>query len=140
VIKVDTPREQGILGNTAKFPRWAIAYKFGAERAYTKLNDISVQVGRTGVLTPVAHLEPVQLAGTTVSRASLHNQDHIARLDVRIGDTVGVEKAGEIIPQVVDVDKSKRSGTEASFALPALCPACQGLVVRTPGEAALRCT
>lgn len=140
VIKVDTHLEQGILGNTAKFPRWAIAYKFGAERAYTKLTDISVQVGRTGVLTPVAHLDPVQLAGTTVSRASLHNQDHIARLDVRVGDIVGVEKAGEIIPQVVDVDKAKRSGAEIAYTLPSKCPACNQSVERVPGEAALRCT
>lgn len=139
VIKVDTFREQGILGNTAKFPRWAIAYKFGAERAFTKLLQISVQVGRTGTLTPVAHLEPVQLAGTTVSRASLHNQDHIERLDVRIFDQVGVEKAGEIIPQVVSVDKQARTGNEIVFRLPDVCPSCQSPVSRVPGEAAIRC-
>lgn len=139
VIKVDSYAQQGILGNTAKFPRWAIAYKFGAERAYTQLLDISVQVGRTGVLTPVAHLAPVQLAGTTVSRASLHNQDHIDRLDIRILDMVGVEKAGEIIPQVVDVQTTKRTGQERSFTLPLTCPSCGSPVTRTEGEAATRC-
>jgi len=139
VIKVDTFLEQGILGVTAKFPRWAIAYKFGAERAYTRLLDITVQVGRTGTLTPVAHLQPVQLAGTTVSRASLHNQDHIERLDVRILDRVGVEKAGEIIPQVVAVDALARTGQERVFSLPTTCPSCEGPVSRTPGEAAMRC-
>jgi len=139
VIKVDSYREQGILGNTAKFPRWAISYKFNAERAYTRLEDISVQVGRTGALTPVAHLSPVALAGTTVSRASLHNQDHIDRLDIRIFDRVGVEKAGEIIPQVVDVDKSVRTGEEKAFQLPQECPSCAEPVKRTEGEAAIRC-
>lgn len=139
VIKVDTYAEQGILGSTAKFPRWAIAYKFGAERAYTRLLDITVQVGRTGALTPVAHLEPVQLAGTTVSRASLHNQDHIERLDVRVLDWVGVEKAGEIIPQVVDVDTKKRTGDERAFRLPDVCPSCGEAVTRIEGEAVTRC-
>lgn len=139
VIKVDTYREQGILGSTAKFPRWAIAYKFGAERAFTRLLDISVQVGRTGALTPVAHLEPVELAGTTVSRASLHNQDHIERLDVRIGDLVAVEKAGEIIPQVVDVSRKDRTGSELSFHLPSVCPSCNQEVVRILGGAVTRC-
>ncbi len=139
VIKVDTYAEQGILGNTAKFPRWAIAYKFGAERAYTRLLDITVQVGRTGALTPVAHLDPVQLAGTTVSRASLHNQDQIERLDVMIGDLVGVEKAGEIIPQVVDVDRTKRTGEERVFIFPIACPSCGGAVLRAESEAVVRC-
>ncbi len=139
VIKVDTFHEQGILGATAKFPRWAIAYKFGAERAYTRLLDISVQVGRTGTLTPVAHLEPVQLAGTTVSRASLHNQDHLERLDVRILDRVGVEKAGEIIPQVVTVDITARTGEERPFRLPSTCPSCGAPVVKKESEAATRC-
>ena len=139
VIKVDTYAEQGILGNTAKFPRWAIAYKFGAERAYTKLLDISVQVGRTGALTPVAHLDPVELAGTTVSRASLHNQDQIERLDVRIFDTVGVEKAGEIIPQVVDVNTKARNGSERVFVFPTACPSCGGSVRREEGESVVRC-
>ncbi len=139
VIKVNAYTQQGILGSTAKFPRWAIAYKFGAERAATRLLDISVQVGRTGTLTPVAHLQPVQLAGTTVARASLHNQDHLERLDVRIGDLVSVEKAGEIIPQVVDVDKSARTGVERSFRIPEHCPVCGSAVARIPGAAATRC-
>ncbi|HSC89951.1 MAG TPA: NAD-dependent DNA ligase LigA, partial [Polyangiaceae bacterium] len=139
VLKVDGYVEQDILGTTAKFPRWAIAYKFGAERAATRLLDIVVQVGRTGTLTPVAQLEPVQLAGTTVSRASLHNQDHLERLDVRIGDTVTVEKAGEIIPQVVEVIVSARPEGTQPFLLPSTCPSCGTAVVRSAGEAATRC-
>jgi len=139
VLKVDSYESQDILGNTAKFPRWAIAYKFGAERAETRLLDITVNVGRTGTLTPVASLDPVQLAGTTVSRASLHNQDHMDRIDVRVGDLVSVEKAGEIIPQVVGVDLSKRHPEAARFVLPTSCPSCQTPVVRVPGEAATRC-
>lgn len=139
VVKVDSFQQQGVLGATAKFPRWAIAYKFGAERAYTRLLDIKVQVGRTGVLTPVAHLEPVQLAGTVVARASLHNQDIVDKLGVHIGDRVGIEKAGEIIPQVVDVDRSARTGEERPFVMPELCPSCGTKVERTPGEVAVRC-
>ncbi len=139
VIKVDSFKQQDILGATAKFPRWAIAYKFGAERAYTRLLDIAVQVGRTGTLTPVALCEPVQLAGTTVSRASLHNQDIAKKLDVRIGDRVGLEKAGEIIPQVVDVDRSARTGEETPFVMPSECPVCKTPVTRTEGEVAVRC-
>lgn len=139
VVKVNDYNKQEILGATAKFPRWAIAYKFGAERATTVLEGISVQVGRTGTLTPVAHLRPVQLAGTTVSRASLHNQDHVDRLDARIGDTVIVEKAGEIIPQVVEVVASERHQSAARFTLPSHCPSCGTAVLRTPGEAATYC-
>lgn len=139
VIKVDSFTEQGILGNTAKFPRWAIAYKFGAERAETTLLDIVVQVGRTGALTPVAVLEPVQLAGTVVSRASLHNADIIAELDVRIGDRVAVEKAGEIIPQVVAVNVAARSGKERAFAMPEQCPECGTDVEQRGEEVAQRC-
>lgn len=139
VIKVDSFTEQGILGNTAKFPRWAIAFKFGAERAETTLLDIVVQVGRTGALTPVAVLEPVQLAGTVVSRASLHNADIIAELDVRIGDRVAVEKAGEIIPQVVAVNVAARSGKERAFAMPEQCPECGTDVEQRGEEVAQRC-
>lgn len=139
VVKVNDYDKQEILGATAKFPRWAIAYKFGAERATTVLEGISVQVGRTGTLTPVAHLRPVQLAGTTVSRASLHNQDHVDRLDARIGDTVVVEKAGEIIPQVVEVVASERHESAARFTLPTHCPSCGTAVLRAPGEAATYC-
>lgn len=139
VIKVNSFRQQQILGTTAKFPRWAIAYKFGAERATTLLLDILVQVGRTGALTPVAVLQPVELAGTTVARASLHNQDIISSLDVRIGDAVIIEKAGEIIPQVVAVDTTLRSGSERVFQMPSACPACGTPTVRPSVEALVRC-
>jgi DNA ligase (NAD+) len=139
VIKVDSFSQQDILGATAKFPRWAIAYKFGAERANTRLLDIVVQVGRTGTLTPVAVLEPVPLAGTTVSRASLHNGDIIEGLDVRIGDVVSIEKAGEIIPQVIAVDREARNGTERRFEMPTKCPVCGTPVERREGEVARRC-
>jgi DNA ligase (NAD+) len=130
VVKVDDYRQQGVLGMTSKFPKWAIAYKFQAERARTKVLAIVVQVGRTGVLTPVVSLEPVELAGTTVSRASLHNADMIEALDLRIGDLVFIEKAGEVIPQVVDVDTAARTGHERTFEMPARCPSCQTPVVR----------
>jgi DNA ligase (NAD+) len=130
VLKVDSYRQQELLGTTSKFPKWAMAYKFQAERARTRVLDIVVQVGRTGTLTPVASLEPVALAGTTVSRASLHNADMIQSLDVRIGDQVAIEKAGEIIPQVIEVDKSARTGRERPFAMPTKCPSCGTRVVR----------
>lgn len=130
VVKVDEYRQQDVLGMTSKFPKWAIAYKFQAERARTRVLDIVVQVGRTGVLTPVVLLEPVELAGTTVSRASLHNADMIETLDVRIGDIVLIEKAGEVIPQVVDTDKAARTGTERKFEMPTRCPSCGTPVVR----------
>jgi DNA ligase (NAD+) len=139
VIKVDSFAQQGVLGATAKFPRWAIAYKFDAEQALTRLLDIVVQVGRTGALTPVAVLEPVQLAGTTVSRASLHNTDIIRGLDVRIGDQVTIQKAGEIIPQVMRVEVSARTGHERPFTMPDACPVCGTPAVRREDEAALRC-
>jgi DNA ligase (NAD+) len=139
VIKVNSYAAQDLLGQTAKFPRWAIAYKFQPERAYTRLKQIVVQVGRTGALTPVAELEPVQLAGTTVSRASLHNQDQIARLDVRLGDIVGVEKAGEIIPQVVTVEVASRAPGAESFRMPDTCPSCGTPVVADEGIVALSC-
>jgi DNA ligase (NAD+) len=130
VIKVDAYRQQEILGMTSKFPKWAIAYKFQAERARTRLREIVVQVGRTGALTPVARLDPVQLGGTTVSRASLHNADMIETLDVRVGDLVAIEKAGEIIPQVVEVDVSAREGHPPKFKMPAECPSCGTPVAR----------
>jgi DNA ligase (NAD+) len=139
VLKVDAFAQQAILGATAKFPRWAIAYKFGAERATTRVLDIVVGVGRTGVLTPVAVLEPVQLAGTVVSRASLHNEQIVGQLDVRIGDEVSIEKAGEIIPQVVSVAHAARKGQERSFSMPERCPSCGTRVERIPGEVAVRC-
>jgi DNA ligase (NAD+) len=139
VVKVDDFSQQAILGATAKFPRWAIAYKFGAERAITRVLGIEVGVGRTGTLTPVANLEPVELAGTVVSRASLHNEQIVGALDVRIGDQVTIEKAGEIIPQVVSVDHAARSGAELVFRMPETCPSCGTKVERTPGEVAVRC-
>ncbi len=139
VVKVDKFSEQKELGRTSKAPRWMIAYKYPAERAETVLEDIKVQVGRTGVLTPVAILKPVQLSGTTVSRASLHNQDEIERLDVRIGDHVLVEKSGEIIPKVIEVVKEKRKGPLRKFVYPDHCPVCGGKVEQIGEEVAVRC-
>ncbi len=139
VIKVDDFAQQAILGRTAKFPRWAVAYKFAAEQAQTRLLDIVVQVGRTGALTPVAQLEPVQLAGTVVARASLHNEQMIDKLDLRRGDLVTIEKAGEIIPQVVAVDVTARPADAARFRMPTECPSCGTAVARREGEVALRC-
>jgi DNA ligase (NAD+) len=130
VIKVDAFRHQDMLGMTSKFPKWAMAYKFAAEKARTKLLAIVVQVGRTGTLTPVANLEPTILAGTTVARASLHNADMIESLDVRVGDHVFIQKAGEVIPQVVGVDASTRTGREKKFRMPTECPACGTTVAR----------
>ncbi len=140
VIKVNSLADQAALGFTAKDPRWAIAFKFPAEQAVTVVEDIIVSVGRTGVLTPTAILKPVRLAGSTVSRATLHNEDSIRDKDVRIGDTVVVHKAGEIIPEVVAVLAERRTGAEREFALPAECPECGSAVVRQPGEAAHKCT
>jgi DNA ligase (NAD+) len=139
VIKVDAYRQQDILGFTAKFPKWAIAYKFAAEQVFTIVRDIAVQVGRTGVLTPVAVLDPVELAGTTVSRATLHNADMIASLDVRMGDRVTIQKAGEVIPQVVAVDTAHRKGNPPTFAMPTRCPECGTAIVRDEDQAATRC-
>ncbi|MFL6277230.1 MAG: NAD-dependent DNA ligase LigA [Blastocatellia bacterium] len=142
VIKVNRVDLQEELGSTAKAPRWAVAYKYPPRQATTRLNDITVQVGRVGTLTPVAELEPVLLAGTTVSRASLHNEDNIKRLGVMIGDVVLIEKSGEIIPQVIKVIESKRKGRNSErreFRMPTTCPVCNEPVVRTEGEAAWRC-
>lgn len=140
VVKVNSTALQDDFGATTKAPRWAIAYKYAARQATTKLLDIGIQVGRTGALTPVAHLEPVLLAGTTVSRASLHNEDEIARLDLKIGDHVLIEKSGEIIPQVLSVVTSKRDGSEREFEFPNVCPVCGFDAVRPEGEAVRRCT
>ncbi len=140
VVKINDTNMQDEFGATSKAPRWAIAYKYPAMQATTRLNDISIQVGRTGALTPVANLEPVLLAGTTVSRASLHNEDEIARLGVRLGDWVLIEKSGEIIPQVLKVIESKRDGTESDFEFPNKCPVCGWDAVRPEGEAVTRCT
>ncbi|WP_333878237.1 NAD-dependent DNA ligase LigA [Flavobacterium sp.] len=135
VIKVNSFHQQDELGYTAKSPRWAIAYKFKAEQVSTKLNSISYQVGRTGSITPVANLEPVQLAGTIVKRASLHNADQIEKLDIRIGDIVFVEKGGEIIPKIIGVDFSKRSAEAVPTQYISHCPECHSELVRTEGEA-----
>jgi DNA ligase (NAD+) len=128
------------LGTTSKAPRWVVAYKFAAEQALTKILAIDVNVGRTGVLTPVAHLEPVQLAGTTVANASLHNADQIALKDIRVGDMVLVEKAGEIIPYVIRSEPSARKGDEKVFHFPKKCPVCGSPVERAEEEVAYRCT
>lgn len=135
VIKVNSFQHQDELGYTAKSPRWAIAYKFKAEQVSTRLNSISYQVGRTGSITPVANLEPVQLAGTVVKRASLHNADQIEKLDIRIGDTVFVEKGGEIIPKIIGVDFSKRNVISEPTVYITHCPECQTALVRNEGEA-----
>ena len=139
VVKLDDRVLQEEAGATSKFPRWAVAYKFPAEQATTTVRAIHVQVGRTGALTPVADLAPVVLAGTTVSRATLHNEDEIARKDVRVGDTVVIEKAGEIIPQVLRVLLDARPPEAQPFVLPAACPVCSTPVVREEGEVASRC-
>ncbi|MTT33027.1 NAD-dependent DNA ligase LigA [Terrilactibacillus sp. BCM23-1] len=139
VIKVDRLRDQETLGFTAKSPRWAIAYKFPAEEVVSKLEGIELSVGRTGVITPTALLTPVVVAGTTVKRASLHNEDLIREKDLRIGDAVVVKKAGDIIPEIVNVLTEKRTGEEKSFAMPTECPACSSELVRIEGEVALRC-
>ncbi|MGL5257160.1 MAG: NAD-dependent DNA ligase LigA [Proteocatella sp.] len=139
VIKVDSISQRRLLGSTAKTPKWAVAYKFPAEQKETIIEDIEVQVGRTGALTPTAILKPVKISGSTVSRATLHNQDYIDEKDIRIGDAVIIQKAGEIIPEVVEVVKEKRSGIEQVFRLPELCPECNSKVFREDGEAAVKC-
>ena len=139
VIKVDGLAAQQALGATAKSPRWGLAYKFETESAVTQLLDIELQVGRTGVVTPVARLEPVVLLGTTVARATLHNQDEIRRKDLKIGDWVVVEKGGEVIPKVVAVVAERRSGGQREFEMPERCPACGSTLVQEEGEVALRC-
>ncbi len=139
VAKVNNLQERDMLGATTKTPRWAAAYKFPAEQKETKMTDILLQVGRTGAVTPNAVLEPVRIAGSTVSRATLHNIDNIREKDIRIGDTVIIQKAGDIIPEVVEVVKEKRDGTERIFEMPELCPACGEPLFREEGEAAVRC-
>lgn len=139
VIKVDAFKLRQRAGFTSKAPRWAIAYKYAAERAETRLLNIEVQVGRTGVLTPVAILEPVLVSGSTVSRATLHNEEEIQRKDIRIGDFVLIEKAGEVIPAVVGVRTDKRTGAEQVFQMPERCPACGGEIYRDPEQVAVRC-
>ncbi|EAF1435498.1 NAD-dependent DNA ligase LigA [Listeria monocytogenes] len=139
VLKLNNLEQQRQMGNTVKSPRWSIAYKFPAEEVPTKLLDIELNVGRTGVITPTAVLEPVRVAGTTVSRASLHNEDLITEKDIRIGDTVLIKKAGDIIPEVIKSITEKRSGSEEPFHMPKNCPACDSELVRLEEEVALRC-
>jgi DNA ligase (NAD+) len=139
VVKVDSFAQRERLGFTAKSPRWAIAYKYEAERVETRLLDILIQVGRTGTLTPVAVLEPVFVSGSTVARATLHNEEEIARKDIRIGDKVVIEKAGEVIPAVVSVKSGARTGKEKKFKMPANCPVCGSKVVKDEGQVAVRC-
>jgi DNA ligase (NAD+) len=139
VIKVNSLKMREELGSTTRSPRWAIAYKFPAQQVTTKVQDIIVQVGRTGALTPVAVLDPVRISGSVVQRATLHNEDEIRRKDVRIGDIVLIQKAGEVIPEVLKVIKEKRTGKEMEFVIPTQCPVCGAKVFRTEGEVASRC-
>lgn len=140
VIKIDNLRFREILGSTSKVPRWAIAYKYPPERKETVLKDIMCQVGRTGVITPMAILEPVKIAGSTVSKTTLHNEDFIKQKNLKIGDTVIVQKAGDVIPEIVEVNEKKRTGEEIDFKMPKKCPVCGADAIREEGEAALRCT
>ena len=140
VIKLNDLAERRALGSTAKFPRWAVAYKYPPEIKPTVVEDIVIQVGRTGVLTPKAAVRPVRLAGTTVTSATLHNQDFISQKDIRIGDTVTIRKAGEIIPEILEVDLSKRPAGAKPYFLPSVCPICGAAVVRDADGAFLRCT
>ena len=139
VIKVNSFAQQKILGETSKNPRWAISFKFTAKQSTTRLNDIVIQVGRTGALTPVAVLEPVEVGGVTVSRATLHNFDELKRKDIHVGDWVLVERSGDVIPQVVKIIEEKRSGKEKQKAIPKKCPICGTKVIITEGEVAVRC-
>jgi len=139
VIKLDDIRQWEKLGATSHAPRWATAFKYPPEAVYTRVLSIEISVGRTGALTPVANLEPVRVSGTTVQRAGLHNDDEVKRKDIRVGDRVKIHKAGEIIPEILDVDKDARTGVETVFVMPSLCPACGSQVVRLPGEVAVRC-
>ncbi len=140
VIKVDNLKFREILGTTVKTPRWAIAYKYPPEQKETKLKDIVCQVGRTGVITPMAILEPVKVAGSTISKTTLHNEDFIKEKELKIGDTVVIQKAGDVIPEIVKVLKEKRTGEEKDFEMPKICPVCGAEAIREEGEAAVRCT
>lgn len=139
VIKVDNLRQREILGTNYKTPKWAIAYKYPPEQKETTLKEIQIQVGRTGVLTPLAILEPVKVAGSTISKTTLHNEDFIKSKDIRVGDKVIIQKAGDVIPEIVEVVTSKRTGNEVEFIMPDKCPVCGADVVREEGEAAYRC-
>ena len=139
VVKVNAAAQREALGSTAKSPRWAVSFKFPARQATTRVNDIVVQVGRTGALTPVAVLEPVKLSGTTISRSTLHNEEELRRKDVRVGDTVLIERSGDVIPSVVSVMKERRTGKEKPFSWPSKCPVCGSAVFRPEGEVISRC-
>ena len=139
VIKVDNLDLREKMGTTSKVPRWAIAYKYPPEKKETKLKDIICQVGRTGAITPMAILEPVKVAGSTISKTTLHNEDFIKEKDIRIGDTIVVQKAGDVIPEILEVKKKKRDGTEVIFEMPKVCPVCGAPVIREEGEAVSRC-
>ena len=140
VVKIDNLKFREILGTTAKTPRWAVAYKYPPEKKETILKDIICQVGRTGVITPMAILEPVKIAGSTVSKTTLHNEDFIKQKELKIGDKVVIQKAGDVIPEIVEVKKEKRTGEEKDFEMPKVCPVCGAPAVREEGEAAIRCT
>ena len=140
VVKVDDLKFREILGTTAKTPRWAVAYKYPPEKKETILKDIVCQVGRTGVITPMAILEPVRVAGSTISKTTLHNEDFIKQKELKIGDTVVIQKAGDVIPEIVEVKKNKRTGKEIDFEMPKVCPVCGAEAIRIEGEAAVRCT
>lgn len=140
VVKVDNLKFRTILGTTSKVPKWAVAYKYPPERKETKLKDIICQVGRTGAITPMAILEPVVVAGSKISKTTLHNEDFIKEKDLRIGDIVSIQKAGDVIPEIVEVIKSKRTGSEKEFSMPTQCPICGAPAVREEGESAVRCT
>lgn len=140
VIKIDSIIQREEIGTTSKTPKWAVAYKYPPEKKETILRDIIVQVGRTGAITPMAILEPVKLAGSTISKTTLHNEDYIKDKDIRIGDTIIIQKAGDVIPEVVEVVAAKRTGKEKIFNMPAVCPVCGSEAVREDGEAVTRCT
>ena len=140
VIKVDNLKQREELGTTAKTPRWAVAYKYPPEKKETTIKDIKVQVGRTGAITPIAILEPVKVAGSMISKTTLHNEDFITKKDIRIGDKVYIQKAGDIIPEAVEVIKEKRTGKEKTFEMPKKCPVCGADAMREDGEAVVRCT
>ena len=140
VVKVDDLKFREMLGTTAKTPRWAVAYKYPPEKKETILKEIICQVGRTGVITPMAIVEPVKVAGSTISKTTLHNEDFIKQKELKIGDTVVIQKAGDVIPEIVEVKKNKRTGKEIDFEMPKVCPVCGAEAVREEGESAIRCT
>src|SRR5699024_1983210 len=139
VVKVNDLALREKIGTTYKTPKWAVAYKYPPEKKQTLLKDITFQVGRTGAITPMAILEPVVVAGSKISKTTLHNEDYIRERDIKIGDTVVIQKAGDVIPEVVEVVKKKRTGEEKDFAMPEFCPVCGAPAIREEGEAVLYC-